>query len=86
MSDKVAARLSDDLLNAPTRTVSIQDLILAAQIIPHPKDDPYVINSIDDGPILVYRSAGRAVIARGYWALCKAYHVDPMGFVDVKIV
>ena len=86
MSDKVAARLSDDLLNAPIRQVSIQDLILAAQITPHPKDDQYVANSVDDGPILVYRSAGRAIIARGYWALCKAYHDNPMGFVDVRIV
>ena len=84
MSEKVATRLYDDLMSSEPVEHLISDIIRASGI--SPKDAPQEYLDLDDGPIYLYRTAGKVLIVGGYWTFCKAYRDDPFGSVNVRII
>jgi hypothetical protein len=93
MHDGVAERIVNDLTLAPERYFLAKDIFLASQREPTSNQDYFVWDAcenmrfgLEPDPILIYRTAGKAVICAGWAYLCAAYHSDKYAQVKVKVV
>ena len=93
MTDKVAYKIVDDLIEAPTVRHFARDIFRAAGIEPNTVQDYFVFSALHDlekgvdlGPILIYRTMGKAVIVSNFYHLCAVYHRDKYAVVDCKVV
>jgi len=83
MDDRVAERLISDLISAPAKRYQVRDIIRAAQINPCETD----VDALETGgPILIYKTMGKAMIVAGLDKLIHAWRDDPLAYIEVKVV